>query len=155
MTATRLRFTLDGRDVTCEASPATTLADLLGVHVGCGEGVCGSCTTVVDGVALRACLMLALQADGCQVETIASLAAIEGTPADQPTPLQRAFSAHRAFQCGWCLPGMLVGTATYLRDAGSPTNAELETHFLGHLCRCLGGARAIEATRAAIAEHAA
>lgn len=155
MTAAPIRFTLDGRDVTCEASAGTTLADLLGTHVGCGEGVCGSCTVVVDGVALRACLMLALQAEGCRVETIASLAAIEGTPADQPTPLQRAFSTHRAFQCGWCLPGMLVGTAAYLRDSGNLTDAELETHFLGHLCRCLGGARAIEATRAAIAERAA
>lgn len=133
---------------------ATTLADWLGLRVGCGEGVCGSCTVLVDDVPVRACLMLAVQADGCSIRTVASLALIEGTDPATPTPLQDAFAAHRAFQCGWCLPGLLVGTAAFLRDHPTADRGDLETHFIGHICRCLGGARMVDAALAVLAEPA-
>lgn len=152
MSQRECRFVLDGEFTSVDVAPGETLADLLAVNVGCGEGVCGSCTVLVDGEPIRACLMLALQAEGCRVETLASLAAIEGSPRGEPTPLQQSFSAHRAFQCGWCLPGLLVGTAAFLRDADRPGRDDLEAHFIGHICRCLGGARAVDAALAVLAE---
>lgn len=154
MSAFDIGFSLDGTSVTHAVAAGTSLAELLGLHAGCGEGVCGSCTTLVNGVPVRSCLMLAVQADGCAIETVASLPAIEGTPPGQLTPLQQAFSDGRAFQCGWCLPGMLVGTAAFLRDNRAATRTDLEAHFAGHLCRCLGGARVVDAALAAMREDA-
>ena len=147
-----IRYVLDGALRAADVSPARTLAALLGQHVGCGEGICGSCTVVVDGVAVRSCLMLAAQADGSTIETVASLPTIEGSAEGGLTPLQRAFTTHGAFQCGWCLAGTLVGTAAYLRDHGQADREELKAHFAGHLCRCLGGARLVDATLASMAE---
>ncbi len=116
MTRSRVALTLDGGSAVLDVAPAETLADVLHLHEGCGEGVCGACTVVVDGVPVRACLMLALQAEGSDVKTVASLPVIEGSPTDAAglTPLQRALSERRAFQCGWCVPGLLVGTAAFL-----------------------------------------
>ena len=148
-----LAFILDGQAQLTRVEAGTTLAELLGQPIGCGEGACGACTLMVDGVAIRSCLMLALQADGTEVLTLASLAEIEGVPAGTPTPLQQQFSAHRTFQCGWCVPGMLVGTAAFLRRRDSVTRAELEEHFLGHLCRCVGGNGVVDAAGAALAQR--
>ena len=87
MSAFDIGFSLDGTSVTHVVVAGTSLAELLGLYVGCGEGVCGSCTTLVNGVPVRSCLMLAVQADGCAIETVASLPAIEGTPSGQLIPL--------------------------------------------------------------------
>jgi 2-furoyl-CoA dehydrogenase 2Fe-2S iron sulfur subunit len=137
-----------------------------GVHVACGHGACGACTVAVDGTAVRACLMLAVQADGTHVQTIASLSELEGEmPAgrDGLTRLQRAFREHHALQCGYCTPGLLVSTALFLsqhRAAGScgracagsayagrayPGRAAILDHLNGHLCRCTGYANIVAA----------
>ena len=147
-------FVLDGVPQRASVEAGTTLAELLGQPVGCGEGACGACTVVVDDVPVRSCLMLAAQADGATVRTLASLAAIEGCDT-LPTPLQQQFSANRTFQCGWCVPGMLVGTAAFLAGRHSATQAELAEHFLGHLCRCTAGNGTIAAAAAALAQRGA
>lgn len=141
MTRSPVALVLDGRHDVLRAAPGETLADRLHLHEGCGEGVCGACTVVVDGVPVRACLMLALQAEGSDVRTVASLPVIEGCPADAAglTPLQRALSERRAFQCGWCVPGLLVGTAAFLAGRVSVDRAEIDAHLVGHLCRCTAG----------------
>jgi aerobic-type carbon monoxide dehydrogenase small subunit (CoxS/CutS family) len=128
-----------------------------GVHVACGHGVCGACTVAVDGIAVRACLMLAVQADGAHVQTVASLSALEGAPAsgrDGLTPLQAAFREHHALQCGYCTPGLLVSTALFMSQHKaaaalpgnpSPRRAAILDHLNGHLCRCTGYANIIAA----------
>ncbi len=153
----RLSFQLDGEPVQTEVGATDTLADLLALHEGCGEGVCGACTVEVDGVPVRGCLMLALQAQGCDVRTVASLSVIEGVAAAGPTPLQQALSDRRAFQCGWCVPGLLVGTARFLRGRPRMDRGEILAHLVGHLCRCQAGfgvAEAIEDMLAARREAA-
>jgi 2-furoyl-CoA dehydrogenase 2Fe-2S iron sulfur subunit len=148
-------MTVDGATVPARVPPRYLLSDFLreqagarGVHVACGHGVCGACTVVVDGVAVRACLMLAVQADGSAVQTIASLAELEGTAgleAEGLTRLQRAFRDHHALQCGYCTPGLLVSTAQFLAQCRSPSRAQILDHLNGHLCRCSGYANIIAA----------
>ncbi len=162
-----LTMTVDGRHHSAHVRPRLLLSDFLresagatGVHVACGAGLCGACTVVVDGIPIRACLMLAVQADGCTVHTVASLPEIEGSPlgADGLTRLQAAFREHHALQCGFCTPGLLVSTAMFLRSAPRPTRAALLDHLNGHLCRCTGYANiiaAIESLAAAPASIAA
>lgn len=140
-------MSVDGATVRAQVCPRYLLSDFLreqagarGVHVACGHGVCGACTVVVDGVAVRACLMLAVQGDGCVVQTIASLPALEGDEPDSSglTRLQRAFRDHHALQCGYCTPGMLVSTARFLAENSSPSHEQIVDHLNGHLCRCSG-----------------
>jgi len=150
-----IRMTVDGAGVQAQVRPRYLLSDFLreqagarGVHVGCGQGVCGACTVVVDGVPVRACLMLAVQADGSAVQTIASLPSLEGggvSGGDGLTRLQRAFRNHHALQCGYCTPGLLVATARFLADHRSPSRAQILGHLNGHLCRCSGYANIIAA----------
>ncbi len=152
---------VDGVQVQARVAPRRLLSDFLreqagvgGVHLACGHGVCGACTVAVDGTAVRACLMLAVQADGTQVQTIASLGALEGVTSSERgalTPLQQAFREHHALQCGFCTPGLLVATALFLagRAAGeqhaTPGRADILDHLNGHLCRCTGYANIIAA----------
>jgi aerobic-type carbon monoxide dehydrogenase small subunit (CoxS/CutS family) len=150
-----ISMTVDGATVEAQVHPRYLLSDFLraqagagGVHVGCGQGVCGACTVVVDGAAVRACLMLAVQAEGTAVQSIASLPALEGCSelgSDGLTPLQTAFREHHALQCGYCTPGLLVSTALFLAENRTPSRAEILDHLNGHLCRCSGYANIIAA----------
>ncbi|MGW5049925.1 (2Fe-2S)-binding protein [Actinokineospora sp. NPDC004072] len=146
----QIRFTLNAVEQSCAVEPRTTLAELLrdglgmtGTHVGCEQGFCGSCTVLLDGEPVRACLLLAVQVDGHAVETVEGLAE-DG----EPTALQRRFAERNALQCGFCTPGILMSLTAAERAKLSA--AEVETTVLaGHLCRCTG----YEAVRAAIREH--
>ena len=137
----RVRFTLNGRAVEAEAEPRMLLTDFLrhelgmtGTHVGCEHGVCGACTIEIDGTPARACLMLAVQADGASIRTVEALAPAPG----RLSVLQEAFRRHHALQCGFCTAGILMSLDSYLRNHSNPTEAELREFLSGHLCRCTG-----------------
>jgi 2-furoyl-CoA dehydrogenase 2Fe-2S iron sulfur subunit len=155
-----VRMTVDGASIAARISARYLLSDFLreaagagGVHVACGHGVCGACTVVVDGVPTRACLMLAVQADGANVQTIASLPELEADPQLEEglTRLQRAFKEHHALQCGYCTPGLLVSTAQFLAENGKPNRAQILDHLNGHLCRCTGYANIVTAIESVLA----
>jgi aerobic-type carbon monoxide dehydrogenase small subunit (CoxS/CutS family) len=136
-----LALTVNGRSVQELVDDRLLLSDFLrhslglrGTHVGCEHGVCGACTVQVDGRAVRSCLMLAAQAEGCRVETVESLA----DPEAPLSPLQDAFRRHHALQCGFCTPGILMSAAELLAEGGTPTRREIEELLSGHLCRCTG-----------------
>ena len=107
---------------------------LRGTHVGCEHGVCGACTVRVDGRAVRSCLILAAQAEGCEVDTVESLAGPEGPL----SALQEAFRRHHALQCGFCTAGILMSAGELIAEGGTPTRREIEELLSGHLCRCTG-----------------
>jgi len=106
---------------------------LTGSHVGCEHGVCGACTVRVDGDIVRGCLMLAVQANGCRVETIEGL-----SDSKELAPLQKAFHERNALQCGFCTPGMLMAAQDLLRQNRSATREEIRSHISGNYCRCTG-----------------
>ena len=133
-------LTLNGESVTETVEPRTHLADFLreqlgltGTHIGCEHGVCGACTVRIDGDIVRACLTLAVQADGCRVETIEGLSD-SGEIAD----LQLAFRERNALQCGYCTPGMLIASAELLKMDTVPTREAIRSHLSGNYCRCTG-----------------
>jgi 2-furoyl-CoA dehydrogenase 2Fe-2S iron sulfur subunit len=137
----RVAFVLNGRKVEGHGEPRMLLTDFLrqvlgmtGTHVGCEHGVCGACTIEVDGVPARACLMLAVQADGATLRTVEGLAPEPG----RLSLLQQAFRRHHALQCGFCTPGILMSLDNYLRDNPDPNEADIRTFLTGHLCRCTG-----------------
>jgi len=141
--------TVNGRVVREVVEPRLVLTDFLrhrlgltGTHVGCEHGVCGACTVLLDGVAVRGCCLLAVQVDGCEVETVESLAG-----AGALTPLQESFRRHHALQCGFCTPGILMAATDLLRR-GAPTRAEIVDLLSGHLCRCTGYAPIVDAIEA-------
>jgi aerobic carbon-monoxide dehydrogenase small subunit len=140
----RLRLTVNGAAWEGVVEPRLTLADLLrdrlrltGTHLGCEHGVCGACTVLLDGEAARSCLTLAVQAEGASVTTV------EGLGGD--SPLQRAFLAEGALQCGFCTPGFLVSAEALLRDGRRRSRAELRELLAGCLCRCTGYEPIVEA----------
>ena len=118
--------------------------DLTGTHVGCDTGNCGACTVIVNGQAVKSCMMLAVQAEGATVETVEGLSAD-----DELTPLQQAFSAHHGLQCGYCTPGMLMSATSLLRDNPEPTENEIRRAIQGNICRCTGYVNIVEAIAAA------
>jgi aerobic carbon-monoxide dehydrogenase small subunit len=118
---------------------------LTGTHVGCEQGVCGCCTVLVDGEPARSCLLLAVQADGAEVETVESLASDDGTL----HPLQEAFRQHHGLQCGYCTPGFLMGAMPIYEDAPGMSDDELREALAGQLCRCTGYVGILRAVRAA------
>ena len=120
---------------------------LTGTHVGCSVGSCGSCTVILDGKPVRACLMLAVQADGSEIRTVESL----GSEA-QLHPLQRAFHECHALQCGFCTPGILMSVSSLLEKNPMATDEEMLAVLGGHLCRCTGYRNILAAVRAAAAE---
>ena len=143
---TRISVTVNGKPVVEEVEPRLLLTDFLrhrlgltGTHVGCEHGVCGACTVRLDGVSVRGCCLLAIQADGSAVETVESLAGDEGL-----SPLQDAFKRHHALQCGFCTPGILIA-ADDLLSRGRPSRDEIVDMLSGHLCRCTGYAPIVAA----------
>jgi aerobic carbon-monoxide dehydrogenase small subunit len=133
-------LTVNGREFNATAEARKTLADFLredclltGTHVGCEQGVCGACTVMLDGSAVRSCLMFAVQADGAEVTTVEGLAN-NGTL----TPLQQAFMDNHGLQCGFCTPGFLVSIEAFLRDNPAPSDAEIREALSGNVCRCTG-----------------
>ena len=119
---------------------------LTGTHVGCEHGVCGACTVLVDGDSMRACLLFAVQLDGCKIETVESLGTLNNL-----SPLQEAFREHHALQCGFCTPGMLMTAADLLRKYPLATDEQIRAGLSGNLCRCTGYEHIVAAVRAAVA----
>ena len=146
-----IRFILNDREVAVEVEPRTTLADCIrhqcrqtGTHVGCEHGVCGACTVIVDGAAVRACLTLAVQADGARVTTVEGL-----SREDALSPLQAAFRKHHALQCGFCTPGMLTTAHALLSEEPEASKERIREVLSGNLCRCTGYIPIVEAVYAA------
>ncbi|MDX6618249.1 MAG: 2-furoyl-CoA dehydrogenase 2Fe-2S iron sulfur subunit [Gaiellales bacterium] len=136
-----LAVTVNGRRVLEQVEDRLLLSDFLrhglglrGTHVGCEHGVCGACTVRLDGRAVRSCLLLAAQTEGCSVETVEALAEPDGPL----SALQDAFRRHHALQCGFCTSGILMSAAELLASDGTPTRREIEELLSGHLCRCTG-----------------
>jgi aerobic-type carbon monoxide dehydrogenase small subunit (CoxS/CutS family) len=153
MTARTITLQVNGRKVEADVEPRTNLADFLrtglkltGTHVGCEHGVCGACTVIVDGHAARSCLMLAVQADGAEVETVEGLGRV-----DALSPLQQAFSDCHALQCGFCTPGMLMTLQSYLREHPAPSRDEIRDVLSGNICRCTGYQGIVDAAMQAAA----
>lgn len=146
-----ISLTVNGQPVRGTVEPRQSLADFLrealeltGTHLGCEHGACGACTVLVDGAAVRSCLMFAVQADGTKVVTVEGLAQ-DGELA----PLQRAFQTHHALQCGFCTPGFLVTATALLAESPDPTPDEVRAALSGSLCRCTGYIGIVEAVLAA------
>jgi len=118
--------------------------DLTGSHIGCDTGNCGACSVIVDGVLLKSCMLLAVQADGAEIETVEGL-----SEAGELTALQQAFSDNHALQCGYCTPGMLMSATALLRQNPNPSEAEVRKALQGNICRCTGYWNIIEAVKAA------
>ena len=135
------QLTVNGSGVRATVEPRTTLADFLreqcnltGTHLGCEHGVCGACTVLLDGAAVRACLVLAVQAAGHDVTTIEGIASPDG----ELSPVQEAFRDCHGLQCGFCTPGFIVSVTAFLRDHPDPTDDEIREALSGNLCRCTG-----------------
>jgi aerobic carbon-monoxide dehydrogenase small subunit len=152
----KIEFTLNvnGRDFPMRVEPRRTLADtireeckLTGTHLGCEHGVCGACTVIVDGEAVRSCLMFAVQAQGKRIRTVEGLA-----DGDKLHPLQRAFIAHHGLQCGFCTPGFLMLAANTLEKHPDIGDEELLDVLASNLCRCTGYGNIVKAVKAARAE---
>jgi len=143
----KIEFQLNGKPVSAEVPARTTLADCLrhhllqtGTHVGCEHGVCGACTVIVDGAAVRSCLMLAVQANGVQVVTVEGLCG-----ESELGPLQKAFRKHHALQCGFCTPGMLTTAHALLSEEPGADKERIREVLSGNLCRCTGYVPIVEA----------
>jgi carbon-monoxide dehydrogenase small subunit len=152
----KVAFTVNEAPVSVDVEPRMTLVDCLrhelaltGSHVGCEHGVCGACTVIVDGRAVRGCLMLAVQADGAHIETVEGLA-----PREELSPLQRAFRKHHALQCGFCTPGMLMTAHALLRAEPDADKARITEVLSGNLCRCTGYLDIVEAVAEARSDYA-
>ena len=149
-TVVRVRVNGELRDARVEAR--VTLADFLregcgltGTHLGCEHGVCGACTVLVDGAAVRSCLMFAVQAEGADVTTIEGMGGPDGGLSD----IQEAFRTEHGLQCGFCTPGFVVSVTAFLRDHPDPTDDEIKEALSGNLCRCTGYQGIIKAVRLA------
>ena len=157
----RLEFTLNGRASATAAEPATLLIDLLrgtlgltGTHQGCDTAQCGACTVLLDGLAVKSCSVLALQAQGRSVTTVEGLAQADGTL----HPVQEAFIACHGLQCGFCTSGMMMAAAGLLQANPTPTEHEVVDALEGNLCRCTGYVNivaAVQQAATAIAQEAA
>jgi aerobic carbon-monoxide dehydrogenase small subunit len=153
----KIEFELNGHRVAPEVEARMTLVDCIrhelrqtGTHVGCEHGVCGACTVIVDGAAVRACLLFAAQMHGHEIRTVEGLA-----DGDTLNPLQQAFHEHHALQCGFCTPGFLMTLTCFLRECPNPSEAEVREAIAGNLCRCTGYQNIVAAALAAARSQAA
>ncbi len=144
----RLTLTVNGKPVDAMTPVRQHLGDfirgtlgLTGTHLGCEHGVCGACTVLLDGRAVRACLLLAVQAEGAELVTVEGLAT-----GDTLHALQQAFCEHHGLQCGFCTPGMLTTLVEFLKDCPSPSEAEIRIAISGNICRCTGYDSIVAAT---------
>ena len=151
-----ISFNLNGKDVEADVPARTTLVDCIrhhfmqtGTHVGCEHGVCGACTVIVDGDAVRSCLMLAVQATGSKVTTVEGL-----TPPEGLSPLQASFRKHHALQCGFCTPGFLTTAHALLSHEPDADKDRIRDVLSGNLCRCTGYINIIEAVYEARSAYA-
>jgi carbon-monoxide dehydrogenase small subunit len=135
-----ISLTVNGAAHHATVETRKTLADFLredcvltGTHLGCEHGVCGACTVIIDGDAVRSCLMFAVQADGAQITTVEGLA-----PPGELSPIQEAFRAEHGLQCGFCTPGFVVSVHAFLAEHPQPTRQEILEALSGNLCRCTG-----------------
>ena len=136
-----IEMTVNGRRHNGDVEARVSLSDFLrgdlgytGVHLGCEHGVCGACTVMVDGQAVRSCLMLAVQADGAKVTTVEGLAAEDGTL----HPVQQTLLEEHGLQCGYCTPGMIMSAVSLLTDNPKPTEQQIRDGIGGNICRCTG-----------------
>ncbi|WP_294223321.1 (2Fe-2S)-binding protein [uncultured Shimia sp.] len=148
----QVTMTVNGKEMSGAAEGRTLLSQFLretlgltGTHVGCDTSQCGACVVHVDGVAIKACTMLALEAEGASVDTIEGQAAPDGTL----NALQQAFQDHHGLQCGFCTPGMIMSAADLLKNNPQPTEAEVRHHLEGNICRCTGYHNIVKAILAA------
>jgi carbon-monoxide dehydrogenase small subunit len=148
----RISLTVNGRTCEREVEPRRLLVDFLridlsltGTHVGCDTSQCGACTVRLDGVAIKSCTMLAIQANGRAVTTIEGMAQADGTL----HPLQQAFMDCHGLQCGYCTPGMIMASACLLDENPAPDAATIEQALQGNLCRCTGYVNIVEAVKVA------
>ncbi len=148
----RIALTVNGVDYEKEVEPRRLLVDflrddleLIGTHIGCEHGICGACTVLFNGRAIRSCLMFAVQADGAAITTV------EGIAEDgmRLHPLQEAFREHHGLQCGFCTPGMLITAYELLGENPSPTEEEVREGLAGVLCRCTGYKQVVDSVMAA------
>jgi carbon-monoxide dehydrogenase small subunit len=139
---------VNGQEREATVEPRLTLADFLrircgltGTHLGCEHGVCGACTVLVDGAAVRSCLLFAVQADGAEVTTVEGISAPDGTL----SPVQEALRDCHGLQCGFCTPGFVVSITALLRDEPAPSDDRIREALSGTLCRCTGYQGILEA----------
>ena len=149
-----ITLTINGRDHAVRVEPRKTLADVIrdecgqtGTHIGCEHGICGACTVILDGEAVRACLMFAVQAQGRRIRTVEGLA-----DGDKLHSLQTAFITHHALQCGFCTPGFLMLAVNALEINPEITDEEILEVLSSNLCRCTGYQNIIKAVRSMVAE---
>ena len=147
-----VRLVVNGEEKQANVEPRRTLADFLredcrltGTHLGCEHGVCGACTVLVDGAAVRSCLMFAVQANGAEVTTVEGISRPDG----ELNRVQEAFREAHGLQCGFCTPGFVVSVTAFLRDHPSPSDQEIKEALSGNLCRCTGYQGIINAVRLA------
>ena len=149
---TSVKMTVNGREVSGEVEGRTLLVqflrddlELTGTHVGCDTSQCGACVVHVNGNAVKACTMFAIEADGAEVDTIEGQAAPDGTL----NTIQQAFQDHHGLQCGYCTPGMVMSAAALLKDNPKPSEAEVRHYLDGNICRCTGYHNIVKAIMAA------
>ena len=147
----KITMTVNGKSVHAEAPPNLLLADFLrenlrltGTHIGCDTSQCGACVVHLNGDSVKACTILAVQADGAEITTIEGIA--EG---DSLSPLQEAFREHHGLQCGFCTPGMVMSAADLLAKNPSPSESEIRDWLEGNLCRCTGYHNIVKAVQSA------
>ena len=151
----KIDFTLNGKAGSADVPPRTTLADCIrhhhmqtGTHIGCEHGVCGACTVIVDGAAVRSCLMLAAQAEGASVVTVEGI-----SRDDELSELQKSFRRHHALQCGFCTPGMLTTAHALLSEEPDADRDRIREVLSGNVCRCTGYVPIVEAVYEARAAY--
>ena len=149
---TRLKMTVNGREMSADAEERTLLVQFLrdglgltGTHVGCDTSQCGACVVHVNGEAVKSCTMLAVEAEGAEITTIEGMANSDGSL----SAIQQAFQDHHGLQCGFCTPGMVMSAAALLKDNPKPTEAEVRDYLEGNLCRCTGYHNIVKAILAA------